>query len=86
MAEKTFITKCMQNIATKEQWDTIASTYIPLNGELIFYSNINNFKVGDGTTTLDKLKFYLSVYPTEEGKYNLVISSSGDVSWEKIQS
>ena len=43
MAEKTFITKCMQNIATKEQWDTIASTYVPLNGELIFYSNINNF-------------------------------------------
>ena len=61
MAEKTFITKCMQNIATKEQWDTIASTYVPLNGELIFYSNINNFKVGDGITTLDKLKFYLTM-------------------------
>ena len=86
MAEKTFITKCMQNIATKEQWDAIAPTYVPLNGELIFYSNINNFKVGDGITTLDKLKFYLTTYPTEEGKYNLVISGSGDVSWEKIQS
>ena len=64
MAEKTFITKCMQNIATKEQWDTIASTYVPLNGELIFYSNINNFKVGDGITTLNKLRFYLTVYAT----------------------
>lgn len=37
-------------------WDK-ATSFIPLKGEIIHYSDLNKIKIGDGTTTVGALKF-----------------------------
>ena len=41
---------------TKARWDA-ATSFTPLEGELIFYTDLNKIKIGDGKTLLPKLPF-----------------------------
>ena len=41
---------------TAENWNK-AKNFIPKKGELIYYSDINNYKIGDGETRLQDLSF-----------------------------
>lgn len=41
---------------TSENWGK-AKNFIPKDGEIIYYSDINNFKIGNGETRLQDLSF-----------------------------
>lgn len=41
---------------TKENWDK-ATGFIPLKGEIIIYTDLNRFKIGDGSKTVSQLSF-----------------------------
>jgi len=41
---------------TTENWNK-AKNFIPKEGEFIYYSDINNYKIGDGETRLQDLSF-----------------------------
>lgn len=41
---------------TSENWEK-AKNFIPKDGEIIYYSDINNFKIGNGETRLQDLSF-----------------------------
>lgn len=60
------------NVRIKNKSDTVynwgkSPSFIPLDGELIFYSDINKAKIGDGKTTLSNLPF-LNPTLAESGK------------------
>ena len=57
MAEKTLKTRIKHKTDTSENWAK-ATTFKPLQGEIIIYSDIKKFKVGDGTTLLSALPFF----------------------------
>ena len=46
--------RVQQKHGTKAEWDR-ATSFVPLKGELIVYTDIGQFKVGDGTTTVVNL-------------------------------
>ena len=56
MAEKKIQTRIRQKVDTKANWDK-ATNFIPLKGEIIIYSDLNQAKVGDGTTKVGALPF-----------------------------
>lgn len=41
----------------KANWDK-ATGFIPLEGEIIVYTDLNRFKVGDGSNFVSQLPFY----------------------------
>lgn len=41
---------------TSENWNK-AKNFIPKEGEIIYYSDLNNFKIGNGETLLQDLSF-----------------------------
>ena len=56
MAEKKIQTRIRQKVDTKANWDK-ATNFVPLKGEIIIYSDLNQAKVGDGTTKVGALPF-----------------------------
>ena len=61
MASQEFITRIQEKTDTSENWAIIESTFIPLYGELIIYSDLGRMKVGDGVTTLGALPWPLGI-------------------------
>ena len=60
MANKNFNTRIINKHDTEENWSK--ANFIPKQGELIIYDkdsthDIERFKIGDGTTTVNKLPF-----------------------------
>lgn len=54
--------QCKYDIAAN--WEK-AKNFIPKENEIIYYSDINNFKVGDGKTKVNDLEFFIAVYAGE---------------------
>lgn len=54
--KKTLTTRIQHKTDTSTNWAK-ATNFIPLKGELIYYSDLNKLKVGDGTTKVSNLKF-----------------------------
>ena len=42
---------------TAANWSVVEETFVPLNGEIIFYSDLNKIKIGDGSHKLALLPF-----------------------------
>ena len=61
MASQEFITRIQEKTDTSENWAKVESTFIPLYGELIIYSDLGRMKVGDGVTTLGALSWPLGI-------------------------
>ena len=59
MANKTFQGRIIQKHDTKANWDK-ATNFIPLKGEIILYDDLNEIKIGDGTTKINDLDFFAS--------------------------
>ena len=60
MATKELNSRIMQKASTEEEWEAVASTFIPLRGELcvvFMTSGGTQLKVGDGTTTFANLPY-----------------------------
>ena len=56
MATKEIKVRTQQKNDTSTNWAK-ATTFVPLKGELIIYTDIGQFKVGDGTTTVVNLPY-----------------------------
>lgn len=54
MSTKTLNTRMRQKADTTANWAK-ATTLVPLKGEIILYTDVRRFKVGDGTTTVGNL-------------------------------
>lgn len=59
MANKTFQGRIIQKHDTKANWDK-ATNFVPLKGEIILYDDLNEIKIGDGTTKINDLDFFAS--------------------------
>ena len=59
MANKTFQGRIIQKHDTQANWEK-ATNFIPLKGEIIIYDDLNDFKIGDGTTKINDLDFFAS--------------------------
>ena len=59
--EKLINSRLRQKIDTAENWAK-AVNFKPLEGELIVYSDLRKFKVGDGNTLVNALPFYSDAY------------------------
>ena len=60
MATKELNSRIMQKASTEEEWEAVASTFIPLRGEVCVYfmtDGTTKIKIGDGTTTVGDLLF-----------------------------
>lgn len=60
MAEQIINVRVQQKIDTLENWNK-AVNFIPKKGEIIIFSDIGKFKVGDGTTLLADLSYFLDI-------------------------
>lgn len=49
---------------TLTNWEK-AKNFIPKENEIIYYTDINNFKKGDGKTKVNDLPFYIQTYNGE---------------------
>ena len=56
MADKTVKVRLKNKADTSENWAK-ATSFIPLDGELIFYTDLNKVKMGDGKTAVSSLPF-----------------------------
>jgi hypothetical protein len=54
--EKFFKTRIIQKHDTKANWD-LATDFIPYDGEIIIYDDLNKIKIGDGVTPVPDLAF-----------------------------
>ena len=59
MANKTFQGRIVQKHDTKANWEK-ATNFVPLKGEIILYDDLNEIKIGDGTTKINDLDFFAS--------------------------
>ena len=59
MANKTFQGRIVQKHDTKANWEK-ATNFIPLKGEIILDDDLNEIKIGDGTTKINDLDFFAS--------------------------
>lgn len=57
MTEKMLSARLQQKTDTSENWEK-ATTFVPKKGEMIIYSDLKQFKVGDGVTLLSALDFF----------------------------
>lgn len=57
MAEKIIDSRIQLKTDTTEKWDAVKVTFTPKKGEFIFYSDVQKFKVGDGSKTVGDLDF-----------------------------
>lgn len=65
MAQKVISARFQCKNDTSENWAK-ATNFIPLKGEMIYYTDLDKFKIGDGTTKLSTLKFREDSYATVE--------------------
>jgi hypothetical protein len=56
MAEKTVKSRIQVKRGTSAEW-ALATTFVPKEGEIIFYSDLNKMKIGNGTTLVGNLPF-----------------------------
>ena len=61
-------TRIQQKHATSTDWAK-ATNFTPLDGEIIIYTDLNKFKIGDGITKINDLKF------TDENKQDKITIS-----------
>lgn len=54
---KTLQTRIQCKHDTEANWN-LATNFIPLAGEIIIYDDLNQIKIGDGTTLLSNLPFF----------------------------
>ena len=59
MANKTFQGRIVQKHDTEANWKK-AINFVPLKGEIILYDDLNEIKIGDGTTKINDLDFFAS--------------------------
>lgn len=59
MANKILKTRVQNKHDTSANWAK-ATTFVPLAGEVIVYDDLNKFKIGDGTTTVVNLPFFVN--------------------------
>lgn len=57
MSQKNLITRVKNKTDTRANWEK-ATNFIPLKGEICYYSDINKFKVGDGITAINDLEYF----------------------------
>lgn len=55
--EETLNLRIQHKTDISTNWNAVESTFTPLKGELIFYSDLNSAKIGDGKTKLKDLPF-----------------------------
>lgn len=82
MLEKKLSTRIQQKMDTKANWDK-ATNFVPLKGEIIVYSDLNEMKVGDGTTLVKDLPFITSVRHSKVGNSG---NASGSYVYYKLAS
>ena len=56
MANKTLQTRITNRHATSDIWKTKTS-FVPMNGEICIYTDINRIKIGNGKDTIVNLPF-----------------------------
>lgn len=56
MAEKTVKSRIQVKRGTSAEW-ALATNFVPKEGEIIFYSDLNKMKIGDGNTLVSSLPF-----------------------------
>ena len=59
MANKTVNVRLKNKADTSANWAK-ATSFVPLAGELIFYTDLNKVKMGDGATAVTSLPFLSS--------------------------
>lgn len=57
MTEKQLFGRIQHKYDTEANWNK-ATSFIPKKGELIIYSDLERFKIGDGSSKLSALRFY----------------------------
>ena len=91
MADNTIKIRIKNKIDTAENWGA-KTTFIPLNGEVIVYSDLNKIKIGNGVTLLanlpfmqaeDNTKVNISQGSAKAGQF-LVVGSDGNVTTRAI--
>jgi hypothetical protein len=64
MAEKTIKSRIQVKRGSSTDWKTAGSNgFIPKEGEIIFYSDLNKIKIGDGKTIVDSKTSGTTVLP-----------------------
>lgn len=53
---KTVKTRIQNKIDTSANWAK-ATTFVPLKGEIVIYSDLNQIKIGDGINKINDLPF-----------------------------
>ena len=78
MAEKELKVRVQLKADTSTNWAK-ATNFIPKKGEVCFYTDLKNFKVGDGTTKInsDSLGFYNTAYSAFGGATASAAGSAG---------
>ena len=66
MENKFLNSRIQHKIDTAENWGK-AVNFIPLEGEIIVYSDLKKIKIGDGVTKVNRLDFCYD-YPIEAGE------------------
>lgn len=56
MADNILKTRIQNKSGTSADWEK-AVNFVPLKGELIIYTDLNQMKIGDGTTKVSDLDF-----------------------------
>ena len=71
----------MQKSSTEEEWEAVASTFIPLRGEVCVYfmtDGSTKLKVGDGVTAVGTLPFLTAESGGSSGGGTTVVVSDTD--------
>ena len=56
--EKRLNARLIQKHDTEANWNTASNNgFVPLKGEIIFYTDLNMIKIGDGETVVGNLDF-----------------------------
>lgn len=64
---KQLNTRMRQKADTNANWEK-ATSFVPLAGEIILYTDLRRFKVGDGSTTVNNLPWYGEIYADQAAK------------------
>ena len=82
MANKTFNTRIKNKRDTAANWEKVATTFQPLDGELIVVDTAagkTRFKVGRYDSSKDRLLYYNEIPFTDEYLYNDLNESQGKI-------
>lgn len=87
MANKTFNTRVKNKRDTAANWEAVATTFQPLDGELIIVDTAagkTRFKVGRYDTAKERLLYYNEIPFTDEYLYNDLNESQGKI-YDKLK-